>query len=66
MGVRINETGYHHMTGCVNGLTAFYSVLGNDGDAPIPDTDIANFVKVGLGVHHPAVSDDDVIFLCYG
>ena len=45
----------------VDGFFALDCILGDGDNLPIFYPNIAHTIKVGLGVHHPAVVDHDIV-----
>ena len=60
VGMQIDETRRHHETADIDGPAAADRPLGNDGDAPIDDADMADGIGARGGVDDPAVGEDEV------
>ena len=59
--MQVNEPRGNNMPGGLEHLGARDLVFAQDGDLAVVDPDVAHRVQTGLGVHHAAVRDDDVI-----
>ena len=50
----------------VNGFLAGNLLLGDRGNPPVLDADVADGVVHGLWVHDAAIEDDQIVVLCWG
>ena len=63
MLVQVDEAGRDDVTGGVDDARAGERRLGDRRDRAAADADVAHGVEARLGIHHPAVGDDEVVAL---
>jgi len=59
--VAFNEARANNQAVGLNGFFSICALFGNGHNLSIGNSDVANFIKVGLGVHHSAPENHEIV-----
>lgn len=61
MHMPLNKAWAYNQSLCLDRFFAEYRLFGDDSNLPVTYADIANLIKVSLGVHDPAAIDHNIV-----